>query len=64
MSKLAERVSSVEDALRLMERINSSGSDGGKGILESFTELEDKIKAFCDEKFALNTDFDTLKNDL
>ena len=63
MGKLTDRVTSLEDALRLMERINGANKDGGKGILESFIELENKIKGFCDEKFATANDFTSLNVD-
>ena len=38
--------------MKLMERMSNASSDGGKGIMQSFVELEDRIKDFCSESFA------------
>ena len=37
--------------MKLLERMNNATADGGKGIMQSFVELEERIQAFADDKF-------------
>jgi len=60
VNKSADRVSSIEDAIRMMERISGAAKDGGKGILQSFIELEEKVKGYCEETFTLKAEFTAL----
>ena len=60
VNKASDRVSNIEDAVRLMDRLAGAGKDGGKGILQSFIELEDKVKGYCDETFTLKAEFAAL----
>lgn len=45
-----------------MERMSNASADGGKGILDSLNELEDRIKGYCKENFALQADLKGLEN--
>ena len=60
VNKAADRVSNIEDAVRLMDRMAGAGKDGGKGVLQSFIELEDKVKGYCEETFTLKAEFAAL----
>lgn len=61
--KIVTKCQAIEDTMKLMERMSNASADGGKGIMQSFVELEDRIKDFCKENFAAGPAFLELKDD-
>lgn len=63
INKCITRVQSVEDAIKLVERLSSSSSDGGKGVVQLFSDLENRMKAFTADNFADGVTFKKLEVD-